>query len=329
MRIRTRFCACAVLLISLCLFPCQVLAFRIVDPHAGALLRSGQDVTVGVDLEDETDMVNMQYYWYAEDEEPVALHLAQPALVATHSSTPPYGGVLAVPVEALGPMRLLAVGEVAKGRLAGRVEFDEIIVHVKPATELIGIEFDVVKPWRLDTLGKLLQVPVVGRFADGVVRRIGGASSGSAYRSSNEQVVEVGSDGVVQVVGNGRATLTVASGGQQGVLEVVVKAEEEPNQPPTAHAGPDLTVGGGKRVVLNGLRSFDPDGDPLMYVWTQVRGHKVSLLDPGTAKATFMAPEVSSKRLLRFSLRVTDMKGADTVRGADSLPSLVNVWVVP
>ena len=67
MRIRTRFCACAVLLISLCLFPCQVLAFRIVDPHAGVLLRSGQDVTVSVDLEDETDMVNMQYYWYAED----------------------------------------------------------------------------------------------------------------------------------------------------------------------------------------------------------------------------------------------------------------------
>jgi hypothetical protein len=81
--------------------------------------------------------------------------------------------------------------------------------------------------------------------------------------------------------------------------------------------------------VLSALGSSDPDGDPLRYEWTQVRGNKVSLLDPNTPRATFVAPKVSAKRLLRFKLRVTDMRGPDTVKGADSLPAFINVWVEP
>jgi len=67
----------------------------------------------------------------------------------------------------------------------------------------------------------------------------------------------------------------------------------------------------------------------LQYEWAQIRGNKVPLLDPNTAKPTFVAPKVSAKRLLKFKLRVTDMKGPDTVKGGDSLPSFVNVWVEP
>ena len=48
-----------------------------------------------------------------------------------------------------------------------------------------------------------------------------------------------------------------------------------------------------------------------------------------TPKATFVAPKVSARRLLRFKLRVTDMRGPDTVKGADSFPAFVNVWVEP
>ena len=54
------------------------------------------------------------------------------------------------------------------------------------------------------------------------------------------------------------------------------------------------------------LGSADPDGDPLRYEWMQVRGNAVSLLDPNTPRATFVAPRVSTKRLLRFKLRVTE-----------------------
>jgi len=284
---------------------------------------------VTVDLGAEIGIRRVQYYWYRHGTEPVTAQQASASLVATASATPPFGGVLTVPIEAAGSMRLLAVGEVARGRLASWDEFDEILVQVEPSAELTGIEFEVEKPWKLDTIGKILETPVVGQFADGVMRRIGGGTAGSTYHSSNDQVITVYPDGLLRVAGNGKATITVTNRAKQGTLEVAVKSDAEPNRLPTAHAGSDLTVKAGTTVVLNGLRSTDPDGDPLQYEWAQIRGNKVPLLDPNTAKPTFVAPKVSTKRLLKFKLRVTDMKGPDTVKGGDSLPSFVNVWVEP
>jgi len=328
---RPRFHVLSYLTAAFCAFSLPAEAFVITAPATDSLVRPGQQVSVTVELGTEIGMLRVRYYWYRQFEEPLPAQLAKPALVATSSSSPPYGGTLTVPTEAIGNMRLLAVGEVVRGRLTGSEEFDEILLHVQPQSELTGIEFDVEKPWRLDTLGKIIEVPVVGQFADGVTRRIGGPSSGSAYQSSDERVVQVSQDGSVRVMGNGRAEVTVANRGRQGVLNVVVRSEEgtEGNRAPIAQAGPALTVKAGTTVVLSALSSSDPDGDPLKYEWAQVRGNKVSLLDPDTPKATFVAPRVSQRRLLRFRLRVTDMVGPDTVKGADSQPAFVNVWVDP
>ncbi len=315
------FCGCAL----------SAEAFVITAPAADSVVRPGQQLPVRVELGTEIGMQRVRYYWYRQFDEPLPAQLASPALVATSSSSPPYGGTLTVPSEAIGTMRLLAVGEVVRGRLTGSEEFDEILLQVQPQAELTGIEFDVEKPWRLDTLGKILETPVVGQFADGITRRIGGDSSGSAYQSSDERVVQVSPDGSVRVVGNGKAGIIVSNRGKQGVLNVLVRAREgtEGNRAPVAQAGPTLTVKAGTTVALSALGSSDPDGDPLKYEWAQVRGNKVSLLDPDTPKATFVAPRVSQRRLLRFRLRVTDMVGPDTVKGADSQPAFVNVWVDP
>lgn len=329
MLFRDRFRVPAAVALGLCFFPCQTQAFTITAPVEKSVLTSGQQVTVTVDLGAEIGIRRVQYYWYRHGTEPVTAQQASASLAATASATPPFGGVLTVPIEAVGSMRLLAVGEVARGRLASWDEFDEILVQVEPSAKLTGIEFEVEKPWRLDTIGKILETPVVGQFADGVMRRIGGGTAGSTYHSSNDQVITVYPDGLLRVVGNGKATITVTNRGKQGPLEVAVKSDAEPNRLPTADAGSDLTVKAGTTVVLNGLRSTDPDGDPLQYEWAQIRGNKVPLLDPNTAKPTFVAPQVSTKRLLKFKLRVTDMKGPDTVKGGDSFPSFVNVWVEP
>jgi hypothetical protein len=321
--------ALASLLFGLVVVPSQTFAFRITAPAGEATLQSGQKITVSVDLGTEIGVSRVRYYWYREGDEPLVSQQATPALVATASAKPPYGGEFAVPVEAIGKMRLLAIGDVTRGRLSSKEEFDEIVVEVEPAAELTGIEFEAEKPWRLDTMGKILEVPVVGQFTDGVSRRIAGTSAGSVYQSSDVRIIRVLPGGLLQVTGNGRATLTVTNRGQEGTLEVVVKSDAELNGSPIANAGADLTVKGGSTVVLDGLLSRDPDGDPLWYEWVQVQGSKVSLLDPNTPKATFVAPKVSARRLLRFRLRVTDMKGPDTVKGADSLPAYVNVWVEP
>jgi hypothetical protein len=320
--------ACGTVFLSATLVFGEV-GFRIEVPKENAVLQSGQQVTTAVELGTEIAVGRVRYYWYRVGEEPVVSQQASPALVSTDRLTPPYGGKLTVPTDAIGAMRLLAVGEVVSGRLAGREEFDEIIVYAEPAAALSRIEFESEKPLKLSTLWKTLDLPVVGLFGDGVIRPIAGKGTGSTFKSSNEQVVTISAEGCLRVVGNGTATVIVNNRGQQGTLEIIVKTDGEENRPPIADAGPDQTVKGESIVVLNGLRSTDPDGDPLQYEWKQLRGNKIPLLDTDSPKATFAAPRVSARRLFRFRLQVTDLKGPDTLKGADSLPSFTNVWVEP
>ena len=51
--------------------------------------------------------------------------------------------------------------------------------------------------------------------------------------------------------------------------DVIITVTAEP--PPTAHAGPDQTVGEGDTVTLNGSGT-DPENQPLTYLWTQPAG---------------------------------------------------------
>jgi hypothetical protein len=203
------------------------------------------------------------------------------------------------------------------------------VIRVEPPAELTAIEFAIDKPWRLETIGKIVPVPVVGQFADGVERNLGGRSSGSRFHSSNEAVIAVSADGLVHVVSNGRARITVVNRGKEGAIDVVVLGDEEPNRAPIAQVPARIEGKGGQRIVLDGLQSSDPDGDPLRYEWRQSRGNKVTLMNHGEAKAAFMAPHVTARRLLQFQLRVTDMRGPDTVKGADSELSTVDVWIEP
>ena len=91
---------------------------------------------------------------------------------------------------------------------------------------------------------------------------------------------------------------------------VVVRAS---NQPPLVEVGPALVVEERSLVVLPG-RASDPDGDPLVFGWTQLEGPSVELSDPEVPAPSFMAPEVAADTRLRFLLSVTD--GIDTSTAA-------------
>ena len=84
-----------------------------------------------------------------------------------------------------------------------------------------------------------------------------------------------------------------------------------PNQPPTANAGPDLTVNEEQVVALNGFGS-DSDGSVASYLWTQTSGPAVSLTNANTANASFTAPRVFADTVFGFQLSVTDNEGAVT-----------------
>lgn len=341
----------AVMSATLLLWPSAIWAFKITEPKEDSRLKSGQGVTATVDLGSDSGIVKVSYYWYHEMDEVLnpaeegelgargqsvfgTSFVATPSLTAAADSTPPFGGNLKVPADAIGRMRLLAVASISRGRLGTRTVFDEILLEVEPEAELTAIEFETEKPLLLgagqsvvygdiDAIGKIFGLPVVGVFRDGVSRPIALPSTGTSYQSSNENVIKVLPGGLLQIAGNGTANLTVSNRGKQATLEVIVDVSDEPNEPPIADAGPHRTVKAGSKVKLSGLKSRDPEGETLLYTWTQVRGDKVSLLDLNMPEASFSAPQVSEKRLFRFKLRVTDKKGADSV------PAFVDVVVEP
>ena len=329
---------------SLVLTAYSAQAFKIIEPTEGATLTSGVTVTARVDLGKDSGIISVRYYWYGEQDDTLVEQqdttatgsiVAPVALIGLSDHHPAFGGPLRVPKDSIGPMRVLAVAEISRGRLGTRSVFDEILVNVEPTAALTVIDFETDKPLQLgragqssafghvDSMGKIFELPVVGEFADGVTRRISSPASGTTYQSSNPKVIRVLPQGLLQIVGNGKTMLTVTNRSKQASLDVAVTVNDEPNEPPIADAGANMTVKAGSKVKLNGLKSRDAEGEALYYAWSQVRGNKIALLDVDNAEASFLAPIVSEKRTYRFKLRVTDKKGADSV------PAYVDVTVEP
>ena len=297
-----------------------------------------------VDLGKDSGIITVRYYWYGEQDESLVEQdditatgsiVAPAVLTGQAQHNPPFGGPLVIPKDGIGPMRLLAVAEISRGRLGSRSVFDEVVVQVVPGANLTAIDFETEKPLQLgrtgqssafghvDSLGKIFELPVVGDFTDGITRRISAPETGTHYASSSANVIKVLPGGLLQITGNGKTVLTVTNRGKQAQLDVDVSVNDEPNEPPLADAGTNKTVKSGSKVKLSGLKSRDPEGEALYYSWSQIRGSKVSLLDANNAEASFLAPQVSEPRTYRFKLRVTDKNGAD------SLPAFVNVTVEP
>ena len=313
----------------------QAAAFSIEQPETGNIHPSNKTVSVVLDLGAATGITKVQFYWYEEQEDMLKAFVEEK--LAGVETAPPFGADLQPPQAATGLYRLLAVAE-QENRQADDEEwavFDEVLLHIQPHGSLEEIDFQTDKPLKfgrasavrvydqLDFLGKTIDLPVVGRFSDDALRSIRTAAAGTTYHVDDESVITINENGRLRLVGNGATTVTVKNAGVEKKLDVLVEVNTEPNQPPVADPGPTLTVYSGETVILNGLQSYDPEGGSLQYSWAQIRGSKIALLDPDSAKASFLAPFVVEPRLFRFTLRVTD------VQGADSVPAVVDIMVEP
>ena len=103
-------------------------------------------------------------------------------------------------------------------------------------------------------------------------------------------------------------------------LSIPIAVEEQPNESPTADAGSDLAAVVDEEVALDGQESSDPDADPLVYLWTQVSGPAVTLIDAKSAQPRFIPQEVGT---YEFELRVDDgleISPADLMMVVVSIP---------
>jgi hypothetical protein len=98
---------------------------------------------------------------------------------------------------------------------------------------------------------------------------------------------------------------------------------ETQNQIPIANAGPSMTVQPTSNVVLDGTKSYDPNGGSLRFLWLQLAGGPtVPLLNNATATPSFIAPSVPNTTTLTFQLIVSDGQ-------SDSMPAYTYVTVQP
>src|SRR3954469_11116832 len=108
-------------------------------------------------------------------------------------------------------------------------------------------------------------------------------------------------------------------------VSITVDAQPVPPKAPIANAGPNQTVDSGALVTLDGSASFDPDGFPLSFAWSQIAGPLVGLIGADTAHPSFSAPTVlfgQPAGILVFALVVSDVH-------LSSSPSTVTITVNP
>ena len=121
----------------------------------------------------------------------------------------------------------------------------------------------------------------------------------------------VGTTAVVQVtvqVGVHTFTLTVTDPGNLSSTAKTVITVQAVNHPPVAVASADQTLectGQGMRVMLDGSKSSDPDGDALSFVWKNESGNVV-----GTTAVVQLTPAMGTHT---FTLTVTDTGGLSSM----------------
>ena len=91
--------------------------------------------------------------------------------------------------------------------------------------------------------------------------------------------------------------------------EMLTRTRRTGNDPPVPVVKDQLGIRAGL-VTVDGSDSYDPDGDPITFAWTQVAGPTVALTGANTSRPTFTAAE---GQMYGFRVLLTDDKNAQAI----------------
>lgn len=316
---RTRWLSSGVLIfVSILSVSAESSGIQITDPEKAATVRPGDTMKMKIRIPAGLPVAKVTYTLLKEDRAPEDKVEPPPSITA---DVGPFDAEMLVPLEAVGPYRLLAVAHVRERR-GFYVLFDEVSFEIKPEAAVTVLRAE--SPVRFTkTIGEVQVLAIRGVYADRVVRDLTSATTGTIYRSSDESIVRVNLDGRVQAVGEGTAEITAENQGKKDKIRAIVEVRNAENRPPVADAGPDQTVKQGARVRLDAIGSADPEGENPSYYWSQVKGLPIDIVEPLSLRPYFTAPVVLRPHVFRFRLIVKDKEEAE------SFPAYVNVTVVP
>ena len=102
---------------------------------------------------------------------------------------------------------------------------------------------------------------------------------------------------------------------------VSVTVQNSQTNTPIARPQVSGEVHEGGTVTLDGTNSYDPNGDSITHLWTQISGLPVTLSGQNTDTATFQAPRIPDPITLVFELAVTDDVTTGTARLSVVIPN--------
>jgi len=174
---------------------------EITHPIEGQVFQPGDTVDVEVNTSDEDAMVI------------ITTSTGESALI-DHA---PYNFQFVIPNEVIGPLNIVVGARDDKGFIG----LDEVTISVASSSNLIDIKvYPEINPLYL-SVGATVPLTVYGLYDDGVTREITSSGSGSSYISSNPDIVEVSSEGLITVKSQGEAIVTIENSGVKKEITVI------------------------------------------------------------------------------------------------------------
>lgn len=264
-------------------------SLRILSPVFGGTVVAGSTISVVVEAQGG----------YA----PRTLSVVTKGAVASVavSGPGPYTVALKVPDDSLGVIRLLATALDDDEDSA----YSQDVAVIAQTTATINQVSIVNQDPRLFGLGARRQLTVLGHYNDNVTRVISEPTTGTTYRSSNPGIADVTANGTIIALSSGITTVVAQNGMRQDSVTVTVEVNRAPRA--VARGGAALTClppGALASVAVDGSQSFDPDGDALLYTWTE----NGVVIGTGAITTLSLAAGVHA-----VELRVSDGKGGVAV----------------